>query len=878
MGLSNEERRAKMTWAANHLTQLASSLPDEGWNSASEKHSYKRLKDLCGQVWHAMLGGTFNGAHWLLGSSASNPIKDSESPWAVALEHHFRDSREGKGWLEEAREERHKAYEEADDKDALVSPWDEKNAEDAIAIASLLKKLEVEADLDEAYAPTALDKVFLIYAQTENMSYGLRRYPDKMLADFPKLDKLVSDIQGECFNCFQKDSRYALAYLFNQILDSHFNNYGNPIRELAIKQGWMVRMASRARERLSRHELKLDAVREWHLRIESHKVKTATDWVVLALEIMDYRASNDVKDTLRIAGKMGIELDEARVKAAYAKAAKAAEEHKKFADRDYCGESRQAHLYAVHGVDSFDACKTDEERAEDTRRRKRYIRSRSKGQHGRKAPKDTVTSEVTDPTLVDKLVNGEPSPLSMGVRKVVTRKVISCMEAGQGGYWVTPDCGHRKESPVPYLLGSDFFCENCAIGCKAGSNPPRTVADYYPNVEGYCLSILSCGHRIYDEPALTVGLTWHCEQCRTEAEHSEYLIRSELRTRPNMAEMAKSMFPVQPLPDGAKVLYTKPEGTKVTVTAFHSYQNGRSMSSLSCGHHVWNQPKLTKGTEYLCKYHEDSDPVQENTGRKPSTVESFVPNYGKGQCQSVLSCGHHVYGDPDLQVGTEWSCSQCDEEETHAVALGVSHKAKYNPKLDVAGHDCVCGDPYGRHFDGYEHNAHVGCKYCECREFQEPPAKIKEFPMPFMLKMPKVIKERTGLEQVLLDSALSAKPVGYAKAAEAVTIESRLIDTGGKTRLNVEVTDENGPVPVIWRGLTKVSDDNVQAALEEADPPTPDEEKEMQRSLKLRGLNGMTRAELLRMANVRKVPVVWNTKTTKAKMIEDLLHYTEVSK
>lgn len=30
---------------------------------------------------------------------------------------------------------------------------------------------------------------------------------------------------------------------------------------------------------------------------------------------------------------------------------------------------------------------------------------------------------------------------------------------------------------------------------------------------------------------------------------------------------------------------------------------------------------------------------------------------------------------------------------------------------------CQCGHPYERHFDGYEGNAHVGCKYCECRIF-----------------------------------------------------------------------------------------------------------------------------------------------------------------
>lgn len=31
---------------------------------------------------------------------------------------------------------------------------------------------------------------------------------------------------------------------------------------------------------------------------------------------------------------------------------------------------------------------------------------------------------------------------------------------------------------------------------------------------------------------------------------------------------------------------------------------------------------------------------------------------------------------------------------------------------------CECGHPYHRHFDGYEDDAHVGCKYCGCGEFQ----------------------------------------------------------------------------------------------------------------------------------------------------------------
>jgi len=32
---------------------------------------------------------------------------------------------------------------------------------------------------------------------------------------------------------------------------------------------------------------------------------------------------------------------------------------------------------------------------------------------------------------------------------------------------------------------------------------------------------------------------------------------------------------------------------------------------------------------------------------------------------------------------------------------------------------CKCGHPYYRHFDTYDNMAPVGCKYCECRKFEE---------------------------------------------------------------------------------------------------------------------------------------------------------------
>ena len=44
----------------------------------------------------------------------------------------------------------------------------------------------------------------------------------------------------------------------------------------------------------------------------------------------------------------------------------------------------------------------------------------------------------------------------------------------------------------------------------------------------------------------------------------------------------------------------------------------------------------------------------------------------------------------------------------------------YNPKF---GDDkvCKCGHSYDRHFDSYEDMAAVGCKYCQCFDFEEAP-------------------------------------------------------------------------------------------------------------------------------------------------------------
>lgn len=47
---------------------------------------------------------------------------------------------------------------------------------------------------------------------------------------------------------------------------------------------------------------------------------------------------------------------------------------------------------------------------------------------------------------------------------------------------------------------------------------------------------------------------------------------------------------------------------------------------------------------------------------------------------------------------------------------------KYNPKYGDEKM-CQCGHLYYRHFDSYDNNKPVGCKYCDCFRFK--PVKIE---------------------------------------------------------------------------------------------------------------------------------------------------------
>ena len=59
-----------------------------------------------------------------------------------------------------------------------------------------------------------------------------------------------------------------------------------------------------------------------------------------------------------------------------------------------------------------------------------------------------------------------------------------------------------------------------------------------------------------------------------------------------------------------------------------------------------------------------------------------------------------------------------NEELPYLITTVTKIIREYNPNYGD-NRICVCGHPYYRHFDPYEDNTAVGCKYCQCTIFED---------------------------------------------------------------------------------------------------------------------------------------------------------------
>lgn len=339
MGLSDQERRGHIAFAIKQMVKRAEGL------SHSRTPGVGLVKQLCQQLWFEFLGHQSNGLHWIFGSSAVNQISsEGNSLWGIALAEHFQAARKEDDWWEKSISERSKEYWEMETEERIkhLDPLQERREEAAVEISSLLKHLgQEDSEGDE------LERVFMIYADSETLVYALRRYRDQFLKDLAGLDSLVARIQGACFEVFSEKQEFAYCYLVNQILEHHLLLGGiSPQRHLAIHFGW----ASKIVQRLGRYSTRpsLDQVMQWHRRITLDEVKSPSQYVEMLYEMLG-SAGTPVQEVDKVAVAIGCHLDPEMLDRVQKQADSAREAEKGDATKTYIRDRAVDHAYVVHG-------------------------------------------------------------------------------------------------------------------------------------------------------------------------------------------------------------------------------------------------------------------------------------------------------------------------------------------------------------------------------------------------------------------------------------------------------------------------------------------------------------------------------------------------
>lgn len=194
MGLSNEERYAKMVWGVRGIVSLQKDLLEDRYETG-------KLPELADKLWYALLGKVSNGAYWLMGGAlADDHIKPSLI--GVAFANHQPRKRHDWGFDD---------IDEDKKTDAMrYFEWHRYAKDNQLSMAALLNK---------GYNGKARAAVAKIFLWTEAIAYGLCRYHDDFMNSFEEFNCLLRKIQGECFDIMQRDSSYCHAWMVEKLCD-----------------------------------------------------------------------------------------------------------------------------------------------------------------------------------------------------------------------------------------------------------------------------------------------------------------------------------------------------------------------------------------------------------------------------------------------------------------------------------------------------------------------------------------------------------------------------------------------------------------------------------------------------------------------------------
>lgn len=120
--------------------------------------------------------------------------------------------------------------------------------------------------------------IYDIFSWSEQLIYYLRRYDDQFIKSLELLSKIVSDIQGECFNLFKQSDVYSRAYILNLLCKFL---YKNPYPSCKDKWDPLTKFLSKESEHhdLNRlmNEGELKTLAELHYKLhKAHQSKKLT--------------------------------------------------------------------------------------------------------------------------------------------------------------------------------------------------------------------------------------------------------------------------------------------------------------------------------------------------------------------------------------------------------------------------------------------------------------------------------------------------------------------------------------------------------------------------------------------------------------------------
>ena len=185
MGLSIEERTRHVYDAIAAIQNERSALTEA--RNPSYDDTVQRMRRCVDGLWHAFLKGHANRALWLLGSGASEAVREqADDPMSVALFANVGQMRR------------------THDHELMLSQPDFDVFDHFLSIPGLLEEED-----------PAMAAIFRIYQHAEQLAYGLRRYDDDA---FPEaLDRHLSDLQGIAYEAVRENRLVTKAYLLHRM-------------------------------------------------------------------------------------------------------------------------------------------------------------------------------------------------------------------------------------------------------------------------------------------------------------------------------------------------------------------------------------------------------------------------------------------------------------------------------------------------------------------------------------------------------------------------------------------------------------------------------------------------------------------------------------